>query len=253
MNEINPIVFTFESKHIRTVVIHDEPWCVAKDVSEALGYQWDRHLVDKVPSEWKGVKRIPTPGGIQDVICLCEQGLYFFLARSDKPAALPFQKWIAGEVIPAIRKTGFYSTATCLPKTFSEALRLAADQAEQIELLKPKALFYDRAMNSVSWFDMQTVAAVIAEKGYGRNNLFRFLIMKGVLIDAKTPYREQIDLGRFKTIEEPYKRNGNEIIGRKIVVSQKGIDFIIRLLIVERSQGIIESVLNRVQKVKYVQ
>jgi hypothetical protein len=35
--------------------------------------------------------------------------LYFFLGRSDKPAALPFQKWIAGEVIPSIRKTGSYA------------------------------------------------------------------------------------------------------------------------------------------------
>jgi len=39
---------------------------------------------------------------------LAEQGLYFFLGRSDKPAALPFQKWIAGEVLPSIRKTGEY-------------------------------------------------------------------------------------------------------------------------------------------------
>jgi hypothetical protein len=45
------------------------------------------------------------------MLCLSEQGLYFFLSRSDKPAALPFQKWIAGEVIPAIRKTGTYVRA----------------------------------------------------------------------------------------------------------------------------------------------
>ena len=40
---------------------------------------------------------------------LSEPGLYFFLGRSDKPGALPFQKWLAGEVIPAIRKTGCYA------------------------------------------------------------------------------------------------------------------------------------------------
>ena len=40
--------------------------------------------------------------------CLSEPGLYFFLGRSDKPKALPFQKWVAGEVIPTIRKTGEY-------------------------------------------------------------------------------------------------------------------------------------------------
>jgi hypothetical protein len=58
--------------------------------------------------EWKGVNPIHTLGGIQEVLCLSEPGLYFFLNRSDKLNALPFQKWIAGEVLPSIRKTGSY-------------------------------------------------------------------------------------------------------------------------------------------------
>ena len=37
---------------------------------------------------------------------LSEQGVYFFLARSDKPKALPFQMWLAGDVLPTLRKTG---------------------------------------------------------------------------------------------------------------------------------------------------
>ena len=43
------------------------------------------------------------------MLCLTEQGLYFFLGRSDKKAALPYQMWVAGKVIPSIRKTGEYS------------------------------------------------------------------------------------------------------------------------------------------------
>lgn len=81
---------------------------VAKDVAEALGYAKGSNptrLFQTVPEEWKGVKRIHTPGGLQDMLTLTEQGLYFFLGRSDKPAALPFQKWLAGEVLPSIRKT----------------------------------------------------------------------------------------------------------------------------------------------------
>jgi prophage antirepressor-like protein len=38
------------------------------------------------------VKRIHTPGGVQELAVLSEQGLYFFVARSDKPKAVPFQK-----------------------------------------------------------------------------------------------------------------------------------------------------------------
>ena len=108
MNDL--VKFTYEGRKVRTFVEDGEPWWVGKDTAEALGYErFDSHLLDKIPGEWKGTKPIRTPGGIQNMLCLSEQGLYFFLGRSDRPAALPFQKWIAGEVLPAIRKTGAYS------------------------------------------------------------------------------------------------------------------------------------------------
>lgn len=86
---------------------------VAKDVAEALGYKWNGAArVAHVPEEWKVVTSVVTTFGTKDTICLTEQGLYFFLGRSDKPAALPFQKWLAGEVLPSIRKTGGYQAKT---------------------------------------------------------------------------------------------------------------------------------------------
>ena len=47
---------------------------------------------------------------LRDMLCVSEQGLYFFIARSDKPKAIPFQKKIAGEILPSIRKHGAYMT-----------------------------------------------------------------------------------------------------------------------------------------------
>jgi hypothetical protein len=68
-------------------------------------------LFQAVPEEWKSVKPFHTCNEIKQMICLSESGFYFFLGRSDKPKALPYQKWVAGEVIPAIRKTGEYKLA----------------------------------------------------------------------------------------------------------------------------------------------
>ena len=59
------------------------------------------------------------------MLCLSEQGLYFFLGRSDKKKALPYQMWIAGEVVPSIRKTGFY------PKNLSHT-ELILEQAKAL-------------------------------------------------------------------------------------------------------------------------
>lgn len=106
----NSLPFSFEGRSLR--VLRDEagePLFVAKDVILALGASWSGIAnIKHVPEEWRGVESVSTPSGTQDMLCLTEQGLYFFLGRSDKPKALPFQKWLAGEVLPAIRRTGRY-------------------------------------------------------------------------------------------------------------------------------------------------
>jgi prophage antirepressor-like protein len=107
----NVIPFRFEAKEVRTILVDDQPWFAAKDIIASLGYAKSSapaKLTDHVPAQWKGVNLIHTPGGTQKVLMLSEQGLYFFLGRSDKPKALPFQMWLAGEVLPAIRKHGRY-------------------------------------------------------------------------------------------------------------------------------------------------
>ena len=108
-----PAPFAFESHAVRTTVENDEIWFTAKDVAFALGYTeasiQSGALFNTIPDEWKGHKRIMTLKGEQKLTCISEQGLYFFLGRSDKPKTLPFQKWVYGEVLPSIRKTGSYT------------------------------------------------------------------------------------------------------------------------------------------------
>lgn len=107
----NLLPFSFEGRELR--VLRDEvgePLFVAKDVALALGYIWKGiSTVSHIPEEWRRVYSVQTlRGDDQNMQVITEQGLYFFLGRSDKPKALPFQKWLAGEVLPAIRRTGRY-------------------------------------------------------------------------------------------------------------------------------------------------
>lgn len=146
------IPFSFESRDIRAITDErGEPWFVAKDVLIALEYEPEGGIskyIKHVPDEWKGGTPISTPGGVQQMAILAEQGLYFFVARSDKPKALPFQKWLAGEVLPSIRKTGSYSLKQ---PTYAESLRLLADEVERRESAEralaeaaPKVAFHDQ-------------------------------------------------------------------------------------------------------------
>lgn len=90
-------------------------WFVAKDILEAVGIKVTNSItkyISHIPEEWKGGSQITTLGGIQQIQCLTEEGVNFFLFRSDKPKALPMQKWIAGEVLPSLRKHGGLTTVT---------------------------------------------------------------------------------------------------------------------------------------------
>ena len=132
------IPFRFESKSIRVLSVAGAAWFVAKDVMQALDYADDylpARAVAHVPDEWKGVHPIHTPGGKQEVWCLSEAGLYFFVNRSDKPKALPFQKWVAGDVLPAIRQAGSYHAAPP-PAARPETVTLTKD--DYIDLLKAR-------------------------------------------------------------------------------------------------------------------
>ena len=108
----NLVSFAFEDNLVRSRLDENgEPWFVAKDVALALGHQWNGSArIAHVPEEWKLVTSVVTSFGEKQTWFLSEPGLYFFVARSDKPRALPFQKWLAGEVLPALRKSGHYET-----------------------------------------------------------------------------------------------------------------------------------------------
>ena len=124
-----------------------------------------------------------------------------------------------------------------IPQTLSQALMLAAKQAEQIEqqqklieFQKPKVEFFDAVAESKTAVPMNDVSKVLAVKGYGRNNLFEFLRQRKVLMNDNRPYQKYVDLGYFRVIEQHYQRNGEPQISFKTLVYQRGVDFIRRLL-----------------------
>ncbi len=94
---------------VRSVVIDKEPWFVAKDLCGVLGIQNSRDTLAKIlDDDEKGVATIYTPGDRQEVATVNESGLYSLIMRSRKPNAKAFKKWVTSEVLPSIRKYGYY-------------------------------------------------------------------------------------------------------------------------------------------------
>lgn len=114
---------------VRTAGTSDKPLFCLADVCKILELQVTPTKNRLNPDGVNLIKVIDSLGREQDAIFVNEANLYKAILRSDKPMAEPFQDWVCGDVLPSIRKTGLYG----LPQTFAEALRLAADQQEQIE------------------------------------------------------------------------------------------------------------------------
>lgn len=119
MNEIQ-IFNNPEFGNIRTVTIDGEPWFVGKDIAEALGYKEPTKAArERVDAEDKGVSKIDTPSGIQNMTIINESGLYSLILSSKLPNAKKFKRWVTSEVLPAIRKTGHYEVPGYAPKATS--------------------------------------------------------------------------------------------------------------------------------------
>ena len=94
---------------VRTVEIDNEVWFVGKDVAEALGYSDPRSAISKkIENEDRGVAKMATPSGTQQMTIINESGLYSLILSSKLPSAKDFKHWVTSEVLPSIRKTGGY-------------------------------------------------------------------------------------------------------------------------------------------------
>lgn len=132
---LNP--FSFESHQIRVVADEQgEPWFVAKDVCDILGYKNSSLTISRHCREGGISKRYtPTESGEQEMIFINEGNLYRLIVKSNMPIAEKFESWVCDEVLPSIRKTGSY-TATITPAQQLQLRRAVAKIAHKPEHFK---------------------------------------------------------------------------------------------------------------------
>ena len=108
--EVVPKFFEHEQfGEIRFIQQNGELWFVAADVCRALDIQNSRDVVAKqLDDDEKGVATIYTLGGAQQMNIISEPGLYRLIFMSRKPEAKKFKRWVTHEVLPSIRKYGYY-------------------------------------------------------------------------------------------------------------------------------------------------
>lgn len=127
MNEIK-IFSNEEFGSIRTLDIDGIPWFVGKDVATALGYIKPTDAVrKKIDAEDRGISKMETPSGMQDMVIINESGVYALIFSSKLESAKKFKHWVTSEVLPSIRRTGSYAVpdpliTPSMLKTFEDTL-----------------------------------------------------------------------------------------------------------------------------------
>ncbi|GBQ33760.1 hypothetical protein GOB83_11510 [Acetobacter fabarum] len=120
----NIIPFSFEDHAVRVITQDTQPWFVLADVCDVLDLGSPHKTLERLDDDEKGRTTIPTLGGPQEMNIINESGLYNLIFTSRKPEAKRFRKWVTGEVLLSIRKTGSYTMPTDKTEWFNRFARI---------------------------------------------------------------------------------------------------------------------------------
>lgn len=229
---------------IRAIEQNGEPWFVAKDIAERLGYSNPNEAIqDHVDEEDKLNSKTLSSLGQRGGWLINESGLYSLVLSSKLPNAKKFKRWVTSEVLPAIRRTGGYIAAKeedTPEEIMARALLIANDtiqrQKEHIERAnakieqdKPKVLFADSVSASDTSILVGELAKLCKQNGVdiGQTRMFEWLRNNGYLMQTGSsrnlPTQRSMEMGLF-TIKETtvVHADGHTTVNRTPKVTGKG-------------------------------
>ena len=240
---------------VRIVQIGNEPWFVGKDIATALGYGEGKSLANAVANhvdvEDKGVTKMMTPGGKQNVTIINESGLYSLIMSSKLPQAKEFKRWVTHEVLPSIRKHGAYLTDNALEEALTSPdflIKLATQLKEEkearleaekkIEEQKPKVIFADAVSASKTSILIGDLAKLIRQNGVevGQKRLFEWLRQNGWLMKSgnskNMPTQRGMEMKLFEVKEGSYvDSNGVNVVTKTTKVTGKGQQYFVNVFL----------------------
>ena len=231
-------LFHFKGRQVRTIQLDGEPWFVAADVCDVLGLNNPSQALSYLDRDERRLITNEAWRTNGNMAVVSEPGLYSLVLRSRRPEAKGFRRWIAHEVIPALRQSGEYrlaavSSVAAVPSGQllqffrRDLLNLAIEAEAECEELRPKAAFFDRVADSSDSFSLAETAKMLETEGYGRNNLIKFLRREGILMASNVAKQRYIDRGYFHIVQSEYLApDGTPRVKAVTRVYEKGVNFI---------------------------
>lgn len=231
---------------LRATQIDCKVWFAATDVAKALGYRDANQItraLDDDEKRWSEGTLSECTHSHLGIRLINESGLYRVLMRSQRPEAIPFQRWLAHEVVPEIRRNGGYIATSpedsdadimarallIAQKTIDRKNELIALHEATIEDMKPKALFADAVADSDGTCLIGELAKMMCQNGFeiGQNRLFKLLQRDGYLgksgSNRNVPTQRSMDMKLFRIKETAVTHSdGRVTINRTPKVTGKG-------------------------------
>ncbi|HGJ5883029.1 Bro-N domain-containing protein [Arsenophonus sp.] len=160
MKNLSPVLFNFHNNTVRVLLINDQPWFVASDISNSLKYLSAKDMVRNLDDDEKDRHIVPTLGGHQEMLIINESGLYSSILRSRKPEAKLFKKWVTNEVLPSIRKTGKYEHPKHQPEAHEKFSSKDTQNLARIIALMTQNFRFRDAWNNAIWHALREVTGI---------------------------------------------------------------------------------------------
>lgn len=212
---------------VRVITKDGEPWFVAKDIANILGYSNSRKAIyDHVYTEDKGVTKCDTLGGSQELTTINESGLYSLIFGSKMESAAKFKRWVTSDVLPSIRKHGMYATDELINNPdllIAAATKIKEERQARLEAEKLR----DKLIHQNKLYTTSEIAKELGLKSATKLN--------GLLAEKKIQYKQNktwllysryADCG-YVSIKQDILDSGHIIYDRKW--TGKGRDFILNL------------------------
>jgi len=232
MNDI--AVYTFHDQKVRTLTDADgNPLFILADVCRVLGMSNPTMAAQRLDEDALSTTEvIDSMGRTQSATAITEPGLYEIIFQSRKPEAKAFRRWVTGEVLPSIRKTGSYSLQPKLEgpelmayalieaqKTIEAATARAEAAEAQIEADKPATTLGKAITAGDGDLLVRDVARILASHGVniGEKRLYQWLrdnqwVTKGGGRCGNQPTQRRIEQGLVRPQVRPIHLPGGHLI-----------------------------------------
>lgn len=128
--EVITFQFSESKKEIRNVFIGESPYFVGVDVCNVLGYSKPQNAIAQhcryalkqgIPHPQNPLKRL-------DMLVIPESDVYRLIMKSTLPSAQAFERWVMEEVLPSLRRRGFYGMQRSADSDFIDARDMPYDE-----------------------------------------------------------------------------------------------------------------------------